>query len=130
METFKRILGVILGLCFMGFAVVQYNDPDPLAWMTVYLIAALLSVAAGFGKVNNSLLLIAFIAYAVGVVYWWPEQYEGVGDSMRDATTGALLKNVEEGREALGLAICSLAMLSFILLSRFSRHDKPVGTAY
>lgn len=129
MITIKRILGIVLGLCFVGFALVQYNDPDPLFWITIYLIAALLSVAAGFGKVSNTVLAVACIAYAVGVIYWWPEQFEGVGDSMRDATTGALLKNVEEGREALGLAICSVAMLSFLLLSWYSRPDKTVGAA-
>lgn len=129
MITFKRILGIVLGLCFVGFAVVQYNDPDPLLWMTIYLTAAVLSVAAGFGKVSNTVLTVACIVYAVGVVFWWPEQFEGVGDSMRDATTGLLLKNVEEGRESLGLAMCSIAMLSFILLSKYGRHDKTVGTA-
>lgn len=106
------------------FAVFQYNDPDALLWITIYLIAAALSIAAGFGKVSNIVLAVAGIAFAVGVIYWWPEQFEGVGDSMRDAKTGILLKNVEEGRESLGLAICSVAMLSFLLLPR---HHKRSG---
>ncbi|GAA4438097.1 hypothetical protein GCM10023188_33040 [Pontibacter saemangeumensis] len=125
----KKILGVVFGLLFLSFAVFQYNDPDALLWITIYLIAAALSVAAGFGKVSNTILLVACIVYALGVIYWWPEQYEGVGDSMRDPTTGYLLKNVEEGRESLGLALCSFAMGCFLLLSRFGRRSKPVDTA-
>lgn len=124
----KKILGVFFGLLFLSFAAFQYNDPDPLLWMTIYLIGAVLSVAAGFGKVNNAILAVACILYAAGVIYWWPEQYEGVGDSMRDAT-GALLVNVEEGRESLGLALCSIAMLSFILLSKFGKRHETGGTA-
>lgn len=129
MVTFKRTLGIVLGLCFVGFAVVQYNDPDPALWVTIYGIAAALSIAAGFGKVSNTVLAVACVIFAVGVIYWWPEQYEGVGDSMRDATTGLLLKNVEEGRESLGMALCSIAMLSFVLVSRLSNSSKTTNTA-
>ncbi|GAB3532142.1 hypothetical protein GCM10027443_15420 [Pontibacter brevis] len=123
----KKTLGIFFGLVFISFAAVQYNDPDPAVWMTIYAIAAALSVAAGFGKVSTTTLAIACIAYAVGVIYWWPEQFEGVGDSMRDANTGALLRNVEEGREALGLAICSIALLNFILLSKFGSRRHTAG---
>jgi hypothetical protein len=122
----KRFLGAFFGLLFISFAVFQYNDPDPLLWMSIYLVAAALSVAAGFGKVSNAVLVTASIVYAIGTIYWWPEQFEGVGDSMRDAATGALLKNVEEGRESLGLAICSVAMLCFVLLPRYSNRSEAV----
>lgn len=125
----KKVLGAFFGFIFIAFAVVQYNDPDPALWMAIYGVAAALSVAAGFGRVSNVLLGIACVIFAAGVVYWWPEQFEGVGDSMRDATTGLLLKNVEEGRESLGLALCSVAMLSFILASRFSSNRKTANTA-
>lgn len=126
----KKILGFFFGFVFISFAVVQYNDPDPALWMAIYGTAAALSLAAGYGKVSNTVLAVACVVYAVGVIYWWPEQFEGVGDSMRDATTGLLLKNVEEGREALGLAICSVAMLSFILASKLSKNSKTPDTAF
>lgn len=125
----KKVLGAFFGFIFIAFAVVQYNDPDPALWIAIYGVAAALSIAAGFGKVSNVVLGVACVIYAAGVIYWWPEQFEGVGDSMRDATTGLLLKNVEEGRESLGLAICSVAMLSFILASRLSSNRKTAKTA-
>lgn len=124
----KKVLGFFFGFVFIAFAVVQYNDPDTVVWMAIYGSAAALSVAAGYGKISTMVLAVACIVYAIGVVYWWPEQFEGVGDSMRDATTGFLLKNVEEGRESLGLALCSVAMLSFILASRLSNSRKTSGT--
>lgn len=124
----KKILGVFFGLVFISFAVVQYNDPDPALWVTIYGIAAALSIAAGFGKISDTVLAVACVIFAVGVIYWWPEQFEGVGDSMRDATTGLLIRNVEEGRESLGLALCSIAMVSFILLSRLSSSSKTANT--
>ena len=125
----KKFLGVFFGALFLLFAAFQYNDPDPLTWITIYLIAAMLSVAAGFGKVNNAILTVAFVIYTAGVIYWWPEHFEGVSDSMRDEATGALLVNVEEGRESLGMALCSVAMLSFILLSRFGKTREADRTA-
>ncbi|WP_161890901.1 transmembrane 220 family protein [Pontibacter russatus] len=125
----KKTLGVIFGILFLSFAAFQYNDPDPLIWVTIYLIAAVLSFAAGFGRVSNAVLAVACVVYIGGVVYWWPERFEGVGDSMRDAATGALLVNVEEGRESLGMAICAAAMLTFILLSRFGKTHEANRTA-
>ncbi|MFD3001565.1 transmembrane 220 family protein [Pontibacter toksunensis] len=124
----KKVLGAFFGFIFIAFAVVQYNDPDPALWIAIYVVAAALSVAAGFGKVSNVLLGVAFVVYAAGVIYWWPEQFEGVGDSMRDSTTGLLLRNVEEGRESLGLGICSVAMLSFLMANRLSSNKKIADT--
>ncbi|MCC9135025.1 transmembrane 220 family protein [Pontibacter silvestris] len=125
--TFIRIWAFTLGFCFLGFAAVQYNDPDALAWIIVYAIAALLSFAAAFNKINKVVLYAACIIYAAGAFYCWPEHFEGVSDSMRDATTGYLIKNVEEGREALGLTICSLAMLSYGLLITFTnKQNRPI----
>jgi len=117
----KKILGIVFGVVFLSFAIFQYNDPDPLIWVTIYLIAAVLCFAAGFGRVSNAVLAVACVVYIGGVVYWWPERFEGVGDSMRDAATGALLVNVEEGRESLGMAMCAAALLILILLSRFGK---------
>jgi len=125
----KKILGVFFGVVFISFAVVQYNDPDPMVWITIYLMAAVLCIGAGFGKVGNAVLVAAFVLYAIGVIYWWPERFEGVGDSMRDANTGALLKNVEEGRESLGLAMCSIAFLGLALVAKFSKGGKTTRTA-
>jgi hypothetical protein len=125
----RKIIGVFFGLLFLLFAAFQYNDPDPVLWITIYFIAAALSIAAGFGKVSNAILAAACILFAVGIIYWWPERFEGVGESMRDTRTGALLKNVEEGRESLGLALCSIAMLSFILLSKYGKRSRATDTA-
>lgn len=123
---FKRVLAMALGLCFIGFAIVQYNDPDAVVWILIYMVAAVLSFAAAFNKVNGAILAIACILYAAGVVYCWPEQFEGVSDSMRNATTGRLIPNVEEGRESLGLAICSASMLILFVFTRYGKANKVI----
>ena len=38
------IAAALMGLVFVAFAVVQYNDPDGLLWAAGYLVPALLSV--------------------------------------------------------------------------------------
>ena len=35
---------------FLLFAVVQYNDPDPVRWMAIYLAAALCCALEFFGR--------------------------------------------------------------------------------
>ena len=40
----ENIIRVIFSCIFLLFALVQWNDPDPLLWMINYLIATILSI--------------------------------------------------------------------------------------
>ena len=68
------IINLVVAVFFALFAIVQYNDPDPLLWMIVYSLAALACVlyhlkrlppeaAAGYGVLV--LLLGLYLAYQV-----------------------------------------------------------------
>ncbi|WP_245539627.1 transmembrane 220 family protein [Pontibacter roseus] len=113
-------MAVLGGICFIVFASLQYNDPDPALWIATYLAAAVISFLVVFARVGRVLLLIACIAYAIGAVYFWPERWEGI------AIGGGDIRNIEEARESLGLALCSLAMLAYLLLDRSSLRVKPL----
>ncbi|MFD2245472.1 transmembrane 220 family protein [Pontibacter ruber] len=64
----KRVIGFILGLCFIVFAALQYNDPDAAVWVAVYLIAAAFCFLAAYGKASRPLLIIACVVAAAGAV--------------------------------------------------------------
>ncbi|PRY11217.1 transmembrane family 220 protein [Pontibacter ummariensis] len=114
----KKILAVCFGIAFLTFVVVQYNDPDPVIWMAVYGMAALLSFAAAFNKANDTLLGIAAALYAAGGVYMWPNMYEGITIGDGD------IRNIEEARESFGLFLCTIAFSSYILLNLYDRRLK------
>lgn len=119
---FKRILASLFGFAFLAFIVVQYNDPDPALWMAIYGVAALLSFGAAFDKINHTLLWIAAALYLAGGIYMWPPKYEGI------TIGGGDIKNIEEARESLGLFLCSIAFVSYVLLDKLNkRTKKPVS---
>jgi hypothetical protein len=117
-----RIVSFVLAVMFLVFAFVQINDPDPLIWILIYGGMAVLSVMAIFNfypkKVLIGLLLL-FLAYSTlffsGVIEW-----------LRSDNKSALFDDVakmenlyiEESREFLGLFICIIVLIVFIIRSR------------
>ncbi|CAM3446105.1 transmembrane 220 family protein [Pontibacter korlensis] len=101
-----------MGLIFLSFVAVQYNDPDPLIWMGIYGIAALLCFLSAANKVPPSVLWLAAILFAIGGVYMWPERYEGI------SIGGGDIKNIEEARESLGLFMGTVVFSTLALFKR------------
>jgi Transmembrane family 220, helix len=47
-----KILNYVMTACFVFSAIVQYNDPDPLVWISIYGLAGLACVLAIVGRLN------------------------------------------------------------------------------
>jgi hypothetical protein len=104
-----KYLYLFLCLMFVLFAAWQYNDPDPILWITIYGVAAYCSFRAFRGDSNRELLFIlTIISLAAGVNSWLQmTAWEGViTDSIAMKT-----HNQELAREALGLGICAFSFL-------------------
>ncbi len=100
----------MLALLFISFAAMQYNDPDPALWVSIYLVAATLSILAAFGKLPLIVMALACAACVIGAFYIWPEKYEGL------EVGGGDIKNIEEAREALGLLLIGLVMFLYAIM--------------
>ncbi|MDO6388899.1 transmembrane 220 family protein [Pontibacter sp. BT731] len=122
--AFKQILSTLMGIVFIVFAAMQYNDPDAAIWIATYLVAAIFSFLVSFNRINQAILLVAFVAYAVGAVFFWPAKWEGI------AIGGGDIKNIEEAREFLGLVLTSITMLTFALFSRSRARLHPKKPIY
>ena len=105
-----RIVAIIFALLFTISAALQYNDPDPFLWVCIYGFAAVLSILYFLGLEHKALYAIPLVLYAAGMVYLWPEQYLGVTGKMSEAP------EIELARESLGLGICALAFLLYLLV--------------
>lgn len=110
----KKTVSTLFGLAFVAFMAVQYNDPDPMLWMIIYGIAALISFAAAFNKTPHMLLWVTAAIFILGGIYMWPDRFEGV------SIGGGQIKNIEEARESLGLFLCAVAFCSYPLLDKFA----------
>jgi hypothetical protein len=117
----RKITGITLGLVFISFAAMQYNDPDATIWIIIYLVAAAITILAAFGRVPVLLLAIATVACLLGAFYMWPEKYEGL------EVGGGDIKNIEEAREALGLLLIGLVLFLYAIMpGRLSKTTTPL----
>ena len=103
--------------CFIVFAALQYNDPDPYIWMPIYLYAAFLCWQSIKGKYNPKLYWIGYAGYvpyaiykifdANGVIDWITKDHsESLTETMK-----ANKPWVEETREFFGLVIVISVLL-------------------
>lgn len=109
----RKNLAIGLGLLFLVFAGLQYNDPDPQVWMPIYGFAALACGMAYAGAGRPWFFILMAVIYLVAAVYQWPPVFHGFafGVGMRDM-------NIEEARESGGLFIATVGMLLLAWLSR------------
>lgn len=112
MKKGYRYAAFILGIMFVIFAVLQYNDLDPAVWIPIYGVAASVSFAFFRGWINLIVKTILLVGFIVGAVYLWPGTYEGITLDM------GYKREIEEARESLGLLICGLAMAFYIIVGR------------
>jgi hypothetical protein len=109
-------------LVFALAAFVQWNDPDPLPWIALYALAALLSLAAAAGRFWLWPSVAAAGLYLVGVLSLLP----ALADARASAFTSWKMRDVsdEEAREALGLAICAAWMVVLIVRAMAERRPR------
>lgn len=117
-----KILFKLLALIFAGYFVwassVQYNDPDAMTWYAIYGVAIIASILFLVDKLNFISAVVLIVAYIIGAVVFWPEQYEGITIGEGD------IVNIERGREAVGLLIVALVMLLYALRIKYVAKAK------
>jgi Transmembrane family 220, helix len=89
---------VVMACLFVLCIAVQYNDPDPLVWMALYLAPLVASLRALWGRADFWPNLLAGAAYSLAALLWAPRYAPGYIDN-------------EEAREAAGLLLSGLWMV-------------------
>ena len=132
MATFRRIFFGVWGLLFLLFAYWQWNDPDPLLWISIYGGAAVLSFMAASGRFPMPFLGAAVILCLLGAVYYYPGAVgEWVQQEWQQKDLSMKTQSMEEARESFGLLIVA-AVLSVAALiglqhvyGRYCRRTGP-----
>lgn len=125
-----KVLNIVLILIFILSAALQYNDPDPYIWISIYLYAAVICALALWKIYNKTSYIIGlsvFLVYAVylffdrnGVLSWITvHDSENIVQSMK-----ATKPWIEETREFGGLMICVFAFLVNIFWLRNMKADE------
>jgi len=116
MKKFSLVLAYTFTLIYVLFAYWQWNDPDPILWIPIYLIPAYVSFRISQGHVNVELLWVLLIISSVAGLQTWMQMtaWEGfMNEGLHMKTI-----NQELAREAVGLWIISLGMAGHLLFKR------------
>lgn len=104
-----RGLNMLFGLAMLGFAAVQYNDPDGWLWAVYYLVPAGWAFVAAFALdrarsvVGQRLLWASLVVWFGLVAFYWPQ--------MPNFWLKEVWEHEETAREGMGLMIAWLVLL-------------------
>ena len=114
MSPFQKNIYFFISGLFLLFAIVQWNDPDPLIWMIFYGVMSLIYILLALGKkfafYLSVLMLITCIIY-MGFIL--PEIIKWIKDGMPSIVQSmkATIPSIEYTREFLGLLLCLIACI-------------------
>ena len=109
----KNIYFIISGL-FLLFAIVQWNDPDPLIWMIFYGVMSLIYILLALGKrFAFYLSVLMLITCIINMGFILPEIIKWIKDGMPSIVQSmkATIPSIEYTREFLGLLLCLIACI-------------------
>lgn len=107
-----RIANWILAVIFLLFAIVQYNDPDPIHWMVAYTFVAVMLGLAATKRYYRWVTLGGLAIFVIWMVFIIPDfiNWLKMGEPSIVATMKAETPYVELTREFLGVVLCILAL--------------------
>ena len=118
-----KIVSLVLAALFFTSAAVQFNDPDPLFWVTLYGATGVIAVFAAFDRYNPWIILLGMAACAYEAYVFFPGFYTWVTDGMPSITESMQAESpyIEMVREFLGIII-TLAALTFFYIRARRKH--------
>jgi hypothetical protein len=115
-----RVADAVFALAFLGFAALQWNDPDPALWMALYGAAAL--VCALVAHRPRPALRWAAGAVALVAAAWGASLAPAFARTSWDGFfghIGMIDLAAEEAREAAGLLIVAIWLGAMVLWRRW-----------
>ena len=114
-----KIVNFLFSVTLLAFASLQFNDPDPLVWVSFYILCAAVPTLLLFNRFYRPLFLLAVVACMIELVISAPGAYQ----YFQNMTNEPLMQGmnaekpyIEECREFLGALIAlGLVILSTLL---------------
>lgn len=122
-----RVGSALMAGLFLLALVVQRNDPDPLVWMLLYAVPAVLSLLAVLNRFSRFALAAAAL-YGVLAVVWSPD-WSRVDAGMWQPDLQMMGNDVERARECIGLLLAAAWMgtLGWVALRRVRQRRRASG---
>lgn len=111
-----KYLNLVFASIFLLFALVQFNDPDPLLWVALYGYTAAMFVMAYLGKLNKWALAVGVLVYFPLAAFYFPGNVsEWLAAEEQAKSIEMKMPFVEEARESLGLFLCFLSVSGLLI---------------
>lgn len=121
-STLFRAANGVMAALFVFAAAVQYNDPDPLRWMAIYLAAAAACVLAILHRLPRWLPVVVGLAALAWAATLAPHVVGNVGWGEMVEAWEMKDVRIEEGREMYGLLIVAAWMTVLAVAHRRLRY--------
>ena len=108
----------IFGLLFLAAAILQWNDPDPLRWILIYLGAGIVSIAATHRPAIWKAAVLVAIVGAIWAATLLPEVADNFQFSNLVSTMKVESPEIEKSRELLGLLMIASWMIVVVFNCR------------
>lgn len=109
-----KYLNIFFAIMFLAFAALQVNDPDPILWILIYGVMAVVSVMAIFDYYNRWLMSALAVLYLIYMIILFPGLAEWLRQNDKSVLFDDVMKMefpyIEESREFLGLLINQLVL--------------------
>lgn len=109
----KKVVHAVLAALFLLFAYVQFNDPDPERWVTLYGMVAGLSLLHGFYRPLQYVTFALMCLCLVWALTLVPSMLEWFGTDDKSQMLGHMMDDkpyIEGTRELGGLLIAAGAL--------------------
>jgi hypothetical protein len=105
-----RFLHAAMALLFLFGAIVQYNDPDPLRWIAIYVAAAVACALAAAKRLPRWLPLVVLAIALIWAITLAPRAFPNVRILEMFAAWEMANQRIEEAREMYGLLLIAIYM--------------------
>ena len=123
-----KFVNFLLAVMFLLFAFVQINDPDPILWIAIYGVMAVVCIMAAFRYYIKPLMWVLLAGFLVYLVILFPGMQEWMAQPDKSILFDDVMKMqypyIEESREFLGLMICIIVLVIHLVLSYRSQSAR------
>ncbi|UXP31969.1 transmembrane 220 family protein [Reichenbachiella agarivorans] len=108
-----KIFSALYFLIFAAFAYLQFNDPDPMFWITIYGMVAIVSMLRLFGLYHRWGFFVITISLLGIACFYLPGLVEYLIQPNKNEIVGQMVYKkpyIEETREFIGLLMAAGAM--------------------
>ena len=117
----NKAVSILVGVLFLLFAIVQYNDPDPWEWILIYGAIAFFSLLSAAGIYRKRLAYLLLVITGIWMMALIPGLWQWLRYEPMDALLYGMSPDkiyIEESREFLGLLMGAAGVFSIMRLNR------------